>query len=170
MRGGWSCPRALLRLTGRSRRYPRGAGFGWKGDFRGFFLGLKANNSKTCFPAHRCHYEEDVKGPLLALLADLEPEFGAARLSRPNIDIRFAADKSPYKTPLPVSLHDRPRGVLPLPVATSRGAARLVRGMPLRPQAVGGAQAMADQSPGVHLHVEPGCPRRPDEECSLRRL
>jgi uncharacterized protein (TIGR02453 family) len=33
-----------------------------------------------------------------ALLADLEPEFGQAKLSRPNRDIRFAADKSPYKT------------------------------------------------------------------------
>jgi len=35
---------------------------------------------------------------MIALLADLEPEFGPARLSRPNRDIRFAADKSPYKT------------------------------------------------------------------------
>ena len=33
-----------------------------------------------------------------ALLADLEPEFGKAKLSRPNRDIRFSADKSPYKT------------------------------------------------------------------------
>src|SRR2546427_11879142 len=35
---------------------------------------------------------------MVALLADLEPEFGPARISRPNRDIRFAADKSPYKT------------------------------------------------------------------------
>src|SRR5947209_13158420 len=35
---------------------------------------------------------------MLALLADLEPEFGPARrVSRPNRDIRFSADKSPYK-------------------------------------------------------------------------
>jgi uncharacterized protein (TIGR02453 family) len=71
---------------------------GWKGDFRGFFLGLKANNSKAYFEAHRQQYQRDVKGPMVALLDDLEFEFGEARLSRPNRDIRFAADKSPYKT------------------------------------------------------------------------
>jgi len=71
---------------------------GWAGDFRGFFLGLHANNSKQYFEANRRRYELDVKGPMVALLADLEPEFGPARLSRPNRDIRFSADKSPYKT------------------------------------------------------------------------
>lgn len=35
---------------------------------------------------------------MVALLADLEPEFGPARLARPYRDIRFSADKSPYKT------------------------------------------------------------------------
>ena len=79
---------------------------GWTGDFRGFFLGLKANNTKTYFQAHRRQYEEVVKGPMLALLAELEPEFGPARLSRPNRDIRFAADKSPYKTNIYASAHD----------------------------------------------------------------
>src|SRR5437879_13837506 len=71
---------------------------GWTGDFQGFFLGLQMDNSKAYFDSHRRQYEEDVKGPMLALLADLEPEFGLARLSRPNRDIRFSADKSPYKT------------------------------------------------------------------------
>jgi uncharacterized protein (TIGR02453 family) len=70
---------------------------GWSGDFQGFFLGLRLNNSKAYFAAHRRQYEEEVKGPMVALLADLEPEFGPAHLSRPNRDIRFAADKSPYK-------------------------------------------------------------------------
>jgi uncharacterized protein (TIGR02453 family) len=71
---------------------------GWKGDFQGFFLGLQMDNSKAYFEAHRRQYEEEVKGPMLALLADLEPEFGKAKLSRPNRDIRFSSDKSPYKT------------------------------------------------------------------------
>jgi len=70
---------------------------GWKGDFKGFFLGLQMNNSKPYFESHRKQYELDVKAPMVALLADLETEFGAARLSRPNRDIRFSADKSPYK-------------------------------------------------------------------------
>jgi uncharacterized protein (TIGR02453 family) len=75
-----------------------GAFGGWKGDFKGFFLGLKLNNSKAYFESHRKQYEHDVKAPMVALLADLEAEFGASRLSRPNRDIRFSADKSPYKT------------------------------------------------------------------------
>ncbi|HKC20632.1 MAG TPA: DUF2461 domain-containing protein [Candidatus Dormibacteraeota bacterium] len=75
------------------------AGFaGWKGDFAGFFLGLRANNNKPWFEAHRKQYELEVKAPMLALLADLEQEFGPPRrVSRPNRDIRFSADKSPYK-------------------------------------------------------------------------
>jgi uncharacterized protein (TIGR02453 family) len=79
---------------------------GWKGDFRGFFLGLKANNTKDYFQTHRRDYEEVVKAPMVALLAELEPEFGPARLSRPNRDIRFAADKSPYKTNIYASARD----------------------------------------------------------------
>ena len=75
-----------------------GAFSGWKGDFTGFFLGLRANNNKRYFEAHRKQYEQDVKAPMLALLADLEEEFGPARrVSRPHRDIRFSADKSPYK-------------------------------------------------------------------------
>src|SRR3989442_11147001 len=71
---------------------------GWKGDFKGFFLGLRANNNKAYFETHRRQYEDEVKAPMLALLADLEAEFGPPhRLSRPNRDIRFSADKSPYK-------------------------------------------------------------------------
>jgi uncharacterized protein (TIGR02453 family) len=71
---------------------------GWKGDFTGFFLGLRANNNKPYFEAHRKQYEQEVKAPLLALLADLEEEFGPPRrVSRPHRDIRFSADKSPYK-------------------------------------------------------------------------
>lgn len=71
---------------------------GWRGDFKGFFLGLRANNNKAWFEAHRRQYEDEVKAPMLALLAALEPEFGPPRrVSRPNRDIRFSADKSPYK-------------------------------------------------------------------------
>ena len=71
---------------------------GWKGDFTGFFLGLRANNNKPYFEAHRKQYELEVKAPMLALLADLEEEFGPPhRVSRPHRDIRFSADKSPYK-------------------------------------------------------------------------
>ena len=76
-----------------------GGGFaGWTGDFQAFFLGLELDNSKRYFEAHRPQYEHDVKAPLLALIAELEPEFGRAKVSRPNRDIRFSPDKRPYKT------------------------------------------------------------------------
>jgi uncharacterized protein (TIGR02453 family) len=76
----------------------RGGFGGWRGDFQAFFLGLQADNSKSYFDAHRRVYEDEVKGPMVALLADLEPEFGPARLARPNRDVRFSANRDPYKT------------------------------------------------------------------------
>jgi uncharacterized protein (TIGR02453 family) len=79
---------------------------GWKGDFQGFFTGLQLNNSKAYFESHRKQYEQEVKRPMVALLADLESTFGPARLSRPNRDIRFSADKSPYKTNIYASSRD----------------------------------------------------------------
>jgi uncharacterized protein (TIGR02453 family) len=78
---------------------------GWTGDFQGFFLGLQLDNSKAYFESQRRKYEEEVKGPMVALLADLEPEFGPARLARPNRDIRFSPNKSPYKTNIYASAH-----------------------------------------------------------------
>jgi uncharacterized protein (TIGR02453 family) len=76
-----------------------GGGFrGWTEDFQRFFIGLEIDNSKSYFEANRKVYLERVKGPLEALLVDLEPEFGKGKIARPNRDIRFSNDKSPYKT------------------------------------------------------------------------
>ena len=71
---------------------------GWKGDFVGFFRGLELDNSKAYFQAHRAQYEPEVRRPLEELVADLEPVLGPGKLFRLNRDIRFSADKSPYKT------------------------------------------------------------------------
>jgi uncharacterized protein (TIGR02453 family) len=75
-----------------------GAFRGWTEDFQRFFIGLELDNSKRYFEANRKVYLERLKGPLEALLTDLEPEFGKGKISRPNRDIRFSSDKSPYKT------------------------------------------------------------------------
>jgi uncharacterized protein (TIGR02453 family) len=75
-----------------------GAFQGWPEDFQRFFLGLQMDNSKAYFEANRKLYLTAVKAPLEALLADVEAEFGPGKIARPNRDIRFAADKSPYKT------------------------------------------------------------------------
>jgi uncharacterized protein (TIGR02453 family) len=71
---------------------------GWKGDFVGFFHGLELDNSKRYFEAHRKQYEQEVRGPMAELVAELEPVLGPSKLFRINRDIRFSADKSPYKT------------------------------------------------------------------------
>ena len=63
-----------------------------------FYAGLEADNSREHWLAHRPTYEQDVREPMLALLDALEDEFGEAKLFRPNRDVRFSADKSPYKT------------------------------------------------------------------------
>lgn len=63
-----------------------------------FYDGLLADNSRAYWTDQRAVYENDVRGPMLALLADLEPEFGAGKVFRPYRDVRFAADKTPYKT------------------------------------------------------------------------
>lgn len=63
-----------------------------------FYDGLLADNSKAYWTDHRAVYENDVKAPMLALLAECEAEFGPGKLFRPYRDIRFSADKTPYKT------------------------------------------------------------------------
>lgn len=63
-----------------------------------FYAGLQADNSKAYWTAHKSSYDHDVREPLQALLRELEPRFGPATLFRPYRDVRFSADKSPYKT------------------------------------------------------------------------
>jgi uncharacterized protein (TIGR02453 family) len=63
-----------------------------------FYSDLEQNNNREWWLEHKAIYDAAVKGPLSQLLAELEPYFGAAKLFRPNRDIRFSLDKSPYKT------------------------------------------------------------------------
>jgi uncharacterized protein (TIGR02453 family) len=77
---------------------------GWPAEALEFYEGLLADNSKAYWTAHKDTYDRDVRGPMEALLADLEPEFGTGKIFRPNRDIRFSADKSPYKTEIAATL------------------------------------------------------------------
>jgi uncharacterized protein (TIGR02453 family) len=67
-----------------------------------FFDGLAADNSKPYWEDNKEVYNADVRAPMEALLAELEKEFagefGSAKVFRPYRDVRFARDKSPYKT------------------------------------------------------------------------
>jgi len=71
---------------------------GWPPAALEFYEGLEADNSKTYWLAHKEVYEREVKAPMDALLAELTEEFGEVHLFRPYRDVRFSADKSPYKT------------------------------------------------------------------------
>jgi len=61
-----------------------------------FYEGLIADNSRTYWHANRPTYEAAVRGPMLALLDEL-PEFSPYHVFRPNKDVRFSKDKTPYK-------------------------------------------------------------------------
>jgi uncharacterized protein (TIGR02453 family) len=73
---------------------------GWPSEALEFYEGLAADNSKTYWTGHKAVYERQVYAPMVELLAALEPEFGTGRIFRPYRDVRFSADKSPYKTHL----------------------------------------------------------------------
>ncbi|MGD9695944.1 MAG: DUF2461 domain-containing protein [Thermoleophilia bacterium] len=62
-----------------------------------FFEDLEADNSRDYWSANRTVWEEQVRGPMLALLAELDDEFGPLRMFRPNRDLRFSRDRSPYR-------------------------------------------------------------------------
>ena len=88
-----------------------------------FLRELRAHNDREWFQRHKARYESEVRGPALRFVADVGP--GLQRISkhvvadprpvggslfRINRDIRFSADKSPYKTAVGMSFgHDRGR-------------------------------------------------------------
>lgn len=71
---------------------------GWQDEALEFYERLEIDNSKTFWAEHREVYDRAVRQPMVELLDQLEPEFGPGKIFRPNRDIRFSADKAPYKT------------------------------------------------------------------------
>jgi len=72
------------------------SGFG--PDIMAFYKGLVAENTKARWYAHRDIYETQVKAPVTALVATLEPEFGPVKIFSPFNDLRFTRDRPPYRT------------------------------------------------------------------------
>ena len=85
------------------------------GSFKGFgpqalsfFTALKFHQDKAWFDENRGLYQSDVLDPMTALLDDLTAAFAGKRIPlkgdgkrsifRIHRDVRFAKDKSPYKT------------------------------------------------------------------------
>ncbi len=71
---------------------------GWPAEAVEFYRGLSADNTKAYWTARKPVYEATVHAPMAELLAELAGEFGPGRIARPNRDVRFSPDKSPYKT------------------------------------------------------------------------
>jgi uncharacterized protein (TIGR02453 family) len=118
------------------------------GEFRGFrpaaltFLrSLARNNRRDWFEAHRETFESELRGPMAALVEEMDVRFAELApeivgdpkrsLFRIHRDVRFSADKSPYKTNVASWFHHAAggRGV---GASTPHGGA------------------------GFYLHVEPG--------------
>jgi uncharacterized protein (TIGR02453 family) len=96
-------------------------------DLFTFLLELQRNNNREWFRRNRARYEAVARDPALRFVADAGPRLKrisphlvadprpvGGSLFRINRDIRFSADKSPYKTNIAMSFGlDAGRGVAP---------------------------------------------------------
>jgi uncharacterized protein (TIGR02453 family) len=71
---------------------------GWSEAALDFFEGLERENTKAYWTAHRSVYDQAVLEPMTQLTEELAVDYGPAKIFRPYRDIRFSADKSPYRT------------------------------------------------------------------------
>lgn len=115
-----------------------------------FLKALKRNNSREWFQANKDRYEEQVRGPALRLIADMEaplrsisdqivanPKPVGGSLFRIHRDTRFATDKTPYKTHVGITFYHAATK------AMQRGDA-------------GNAAMGRLDAPVLYLHLEPG--------------
>ena len=71
---------------------------GFPDEGMAFYEGLLADNSKAYWTDNIAVYERSVKRPMQALVEALGDGWGEPKIFRPHRDVRFSADKSPYKT------------------------------------------------------------------------
>jgi uncharacterized protein (TIGR02453 family) len=77
---------------------------GWPPEALEFYVGLEADNSKAYWTSHKAVYDDKVLRPMAELTEQLASEFGEPKIFRPYRDIRFSADKTPYKTHIGATL------------------------------------------------------------------
>ena len=119
---------------------------GWPAEALEFFEELAVDNTKAFWTAHKQVYDTAVYAPMAALVAELSPEFGEGKIFRPYRDVRFSADKTPYKTQIAATLG---RGFVRLN-AEGLGAGVGMHMME-RDQLARYRQAVADESSGTEL-------------------
>jgi uncharacterized protein (TIGR02453 family) len=71
---------------------------GWPEEALDFYDGLAVDNSKSYWTKHKATYDQKILRPMTELTEELAAEFGEPKIFRPYRDVRFSADKSPYKT------------------------------------------------------------------------
>lgn len=71
------------------------AGFGDEAQL--FYAELAHNNERAWWLANKRRYDTLIGGPLKALAAERDEEFGPVHFFPPNRDVRFSNDKRPYK-------------------------------------------------------------------------
>jgi uncharacterized protein (TIGR02453 family) len=63
-----------------------------------FFEDLEDQNTREFWLGHKDVFEREIREPMAALLDSLPEEYQPFKVFRMNRDVRFSADKSPYKT------------------------------------------------------------------------
>ena len=71
---------------------------GWSDAALHFYQDLERDNTRSFWLAHKQVYDTEVRAPFDALGELVADEFGPLKVFRPNRDVRFSKDKSPYKT------------------------------------------------------------------------
>src|ERR1700682_1765513 len=107
-------------MSGRTKVAVRVRFEGWPKPALQFFHGLKRDNSKAYFEAHRSVYEDQVRQPMEALVSELERELGSdaeVKIFRLNRDLRFSPDKRPHKEHLGAYLSSTRAGGLYLQIS-----------------------------------------------------
>jgi uncharacterized protein (TIGR02453 family) len=132
-----------------------------------FYEDLENDNSKTFWTAHKSLYDEAVRAPLEALGAALAEEFGPAKLFRPYRDVRFAKDKTPYKTHQGVYFAESVRYL-----EVSAAGLRVAGGYWEAPSDRVGRlrEAVADDRKGAHLEQALAAVRKAGFEVDGQRL
>ena len=79
---------------------------GWPEEALDFYDGLAVDNTKSYWTEHKAVYEDKILRPMTELTEELAAEFGEPKIFRPYRDVRFSADKTPYKTHIGATVGD----------------------------------------------------------------
>lgn len=94
---------------------PRAAGL--DPDVFAFYAELEQHQTREWWLANKRRYDDTVKAPVERLVDALGGEFGPLKIFRPYKDVRFSADKRPYKDHLGLVSADSSAGTYYLQVS-----------------------------------------------------